>query len=1345
MAMLACKKNKPNKLIAPSKYVHFGSTLLYVEDLENSKVNLEKIYQDDLGDGIASMAKEQIDAWKLEIEENKASEQKNEPGKHCSDSINNQIDEQFLKELSDLCSKCLNLNATKARAGFLGTKTRLQPRYQTGAARKYDAKVRQIEAIEKKLKELKLTSKEMEQYIHIIKNHTEKPMEYNQDNNENIIESVWRKLQDNLDLDNNNGMDDTEPIVIVPKDDFWQAGFAGDDAPRAVFPSIVGRPKHRGIMVGMDQKDAYVGDEAQCKRGVLTLKYPITRGIINNYDDFEKLLHHVFYNELRVDPAEHPVMIMDTPLTPLSNRERMCELLFETFNVPSCYQISSPVMAAYGCGHNTAIVVEGNASTTVVAPVIEGSINAASVVILPFGTQDIVMFLQKIMTERGYSFTTTAERDIVRDISQKLCYVKQNFSKNNNSNEEKSYELPDGQLVQLSTECYRAIEPYFLPSLIGLECPSIVEAIVIACARSPAKYRDQLLEHVKIVGGISYNGFAERCELEIKTLLPTKTKNVKVHRCSEHKYSSWIGGSMIASCYDIESFGITKKLYDENGPCIINRKCFYGGYSKNAIGYNVNELRSNTYEAMLQKATETQQVTNMMNTSNNNSVCNDSKKKTNNAKQKVQKKQSHQDNSVVATQKASNTNSMLINVGKIIQHSQSFNAFGSDGPLPMHCDTCHAIFSSNYSTICEYCKTTLDPLKANNRKNTPNFGSSNNCLEISSNNMHVHEEIYLLHKGDETQATKEQNRDTTPMVVFVLDVSGSMGTTTNVSNNGGMMVPTGYSTETKCQYVSRLNLVRSAIRAKLIQMEKERSNAIPVLVTFGSSVNVYYPSRSRNGNIETYQVPGSDISARDYSRFITTGNGLLNSFNKANIDNQFEHMIKKLYDIKTGGCTALGPALALSLGITSTMPGSQIIVCTDGEANLGVGSISNGDKTFYTDMGELAVENGTAINMITLENCNSGLEYLGSSSDLSNGSVSIMNPLKMSEEFTLLGNNPIIASNVSCKVIASRGLTVGSNEADNCTTNKPYLNYKIGNTTALNSDLTLCLYPGQSLYDNALEFEQELLSSSNNDENENNVNNNKNIEDESSVPHSFFCPLTLEIMKDPVILPDGFTYERDNIEDWLSRCKNVSPMTNEMLPASFINVTPNHALRQTIEEWAKLKRATFPSDQMGISHDNCTKFAKVQIQIRYTLPNMSQRLHIINHKIALTTKRDLAEKLIHPEICAMKALHKSANLAKRGKYHESRINLISAQRLLQRSMKSKSDCLIYMSYIAEAEQLDQFMREKISQEIMLNGCEKANALTADSDTRDDDASKNMYQSKSLTLSSFRSKLAELKA
>ena len=98
--------------------------------------------------------------------------------------------------------------------------------------------------------------------------------------------------------------EDVAALVIDNGSGMCKAGFAGDDAPRAVFPSIVGRPRHQGVMVGMGQKDSYVGDEAQSKRGILTLKYPIEHGIVTNWDDMEKVR---FWTKLWEYETTHPV------------------------------------------------------------------------------------------------------------------------------------------------------------------------------------------------------------------------------------------------------------------------------------------------------------------------------------------------------------------------------------------------------------------------------------------------------------------------------------------------------------------------------------------------------------------------------------------------------------------------------------------------------------------------------------------------------------------------------------------------------------------------------------------------------------------------------------------------------------------------------------------------------------------------------------------------------------------------------------------------------------------------------------------------------------------------------
>ena len=118
----------------------------------------------------------------------------------------------------------------------------------------------------------------------------------------------------------------SENIIIDNGSGYTKAGLSGEDAPRSVFPCIVGRPKVESIMVGSEKKEVYIGEDAQAKRGILVLKYPIEHGIVENWDDMEQIWNHTFFTELRVTPQEHRVLLTEAPLNPKANRERMVQL-----------------------------------------------------------------------------------------------------------------------------------------------------------------------------------------------------------------------------------------------------------------------------------------------------------------------------------------------------------------------------------------------------------------------------------------------------------------------------------------------------------------------------------------------------------------------------------------------------------------------------------------------------------------------------------------------------------------------------------------------------------------------------------------------------------------------------------------------------------------------------------------------------------------------------------------------------------------------------------------------------------------------------------------------------------
>ena len=369
--------------------------------------------------------------------------------------------------------------------------------------------------------------------------------------------------------------DEEWTVVIDSGSHMIKAGFAGDESPRAVFPPIVGRPRYSGVLTGLGQKSSYVGDESQSKCDFLTLRYPIEHGVVKNWDDMERIWHHTFYNELRVAPEECTVLQTEGPFNPKANREKTTQIMFETFNIPFLHQCITPLLSLYASGRSTGLVVELGGGVSHAVPIFKHHACTHAIQRLDISGSELTDHLRGLLYGRGYSFTTPAEREIVRDIKEKLCYVCIDFNEtlqNNYSSVEKNYELPDGQVITVGNELFHCTETLFNPTLMGVSCMGLHDVVYHAATRCDIDLRTFLLRNILLAGGNTmFPGLKERVTKEV-TCLANTSVNVKVTAPLERRVSSWIGGSILASLSDFRKICISKDEYDEYGPSLVHRK-----------------------------------------------------------------------------------------------------------------------------------------------------------------------------------------------------------------------------------------------------------------------------------------------------------------------------------------------------------------------------------------------------------------------------------------------------------------------------------------------------------------------------------------------------------------------------------------------------------------------------------------------------------------------------------------------------------------------------------------------------------------------------------------------------
>lgn len=443
------------------------------------------------------------------------------------------------------------------------------------------------------------------------------------------------------------GGDEVSAIVMDVGYTNCKAGFAGEDNPKAVFPSHVGvvRPGKDGVVgqrasAAGDKMDvdgpasapagAAAGGDVRYSIGTSALHYrkdhmeienPIQDGLVENWDLMEKLWDHAFKDRLRIQPEEHPMLLAEPSFNPEACREKMLEIMFEKYKVPAVFISKNAVLSAFSCGRSTAVVLDSGGGTTCVAPVHEGYVLQKAVVRSPMCGENITDYLLSVLESKGvtvrpgYSLNKKVNKDgsilkvsdasgieltrdsykkymqkvTVNDIKETVCRASEtHFDQSANTQMPfAQYELPDGKMIDVGAERFKACELLFNPSLLepercgifgvksASELQAVHDCITEAVGKCDADIKKDLYQSVIVTGGNTlFPQFKERLERDLtESVSLMKVKIISPMASTERRFSVWIGGSILASLGSFQQMWISKKQWSEEGSKIVHTQC----------------------------------------------------------------------------------------------------------------------------------------------------------------------------------------------------------------------------------------------------------------------------------------------------------------------------------------------------------------------------------------------------------------------------------------------------------------------------------------------------------------------------------------------------------------------------------------------------------------------------------------------------------------------------------------------------------------------------------------------------------------------------------------------------